>query len=90
MEFFRFAKYDSKGDARLQEGALDVIKEAAEKHGLTLGEVKTPFYIASRDGMPAGILGAEVHELLKVQRCRERLNAGYFTSGLAILTRVET
>ena len=34
MRFFCYVRYGSKRDARLQEDALSLIKEAAEKHGL--------------------------------------------------------
>ena len=83
MKFFHLAKYGSKRDTSLQEDALGVIKEAAEKHNLTLGEVKTLFYVASRHAFPALLVGPEVFEVRKVQRWRELLNAGNFTGGLA-------
>ena len=84
MKFFHLAKYGSKRDARLQEDALRMIKEAAEKHGMVLGDVKTLFYVASRHGRSTGIMGGEEHELYEVQRCRVLLNTGYFSGELAV------
>ena len=84
MRFFRYVKYGSKRDARLQEDALSLIKEVAEKHGLALGEVKTLFYVASRNDRPTRTMGTERHELVFVQCCRKRLNTRYFNGGLAV------
>ena len=83
MKFFPLAKYGSKRDTSLQEDALGLIKEVAEKHNLTLGKVKTLFYVASRHAFPSRLVGPKVFEVLKVQRWRELLNAGNFTGGLA-------
>ena len=80
--FFRYAKYGSKRDASLQEDTLGLIKEAVEKHGLTLGEVKALFYVASRPGTPSGPMGTERDEQVFVQRCRKTLNTRYFTGGM--------
>ena len=40
MKLFHLAKRGSKRDARLQEDALSITKEAAEKHKMSLGDVK--------------------------------------------------
>ena len=62
MKFFPLAEYGSKRDTSLQEDALGLIKEAAGKHNLTLGEVKTRFYVASRHGFATRLVELEEFE----------------------------
>jgi hypothetical protein len=78
-DFVRSAKYGSKKDAKLQEAALGMIKQAAEEQGFTLGEIKALFYIASLSNSSHGGMKEEEYELGVVQGGRTRLKTGWLT-----------
>lgn len=75
-DFMRIIKFGRKRGPSLREVALGIVKEAAERYGMTLGEIKALLFVTTLPApswMTHGCLGTVEQEAVVIQEWKERV-----------------